>query len=127
MSLRRIRSFVLTLAVASFTLSTVVAPAHAGMIDTQTAVAAADRDSQMARIGAVLDRAEVRDRLESMGVDRAAADARIAALGDLELARLADDLEHAPAGADALALVGAVFVVLLILELTGVIDVFKKV
>ena len=36
------------------------------------------------------------------------------------------DMRNAPAGGDALALIGAVFVILLILELTGVIDIFKK-
>ena len=35
-------------------------------------------------------------------------------------------LRSAPAGGDILALIGAVFVVLLVLELTGVIDIFKK-
>jgi len=32
-----------------------------------------------------------------------------------------------PAGADALAVIGIVFLVLLILELVGVIDIFKKI
>ena len=45
---------------------------------------------------------------------------------DQELHQLAVDMRNAPAGGDALALIGAVFVVLLILELTGVIDIFKK-
>jgi hypothetical protein len=36
-------------------------------------------------------------------------------------------MQGAPAGGDVLALVGAVFVVLLILELVGVIDIFKTV
>jgi uncharacterized membrane protein (Fun14 family) len=39
---------------------------------------------------------------------------------------LADGLDEAPAGGDALAVIGIVFLVLLILELTGVIDIFKK-
>jgi hypothetical protein len=47
-------------------------------------------------------------------------------LSDQELHQLAVDMRNAPAGGDALALIGAVFVILLILELVGVIDVFKK-
>jgi len=36
-------------------------------------------------------------------------------------------MQNAPAGgADAVWIVGAVFIVLIILELTGVIDIFKK-
>jgi hypothetical protein len=75
----------------------------------------------------VLSQSAVQERLQAHGVDPIAAEARVAQLSDAELAKLADDLENAPAGGDALALVGAVFVVLLILELTGVIDIFKKV
>ena len=35
-------------------------------------------------------------------------------------------MDQVPAGGDFLVLVGAVFVVLIILELVGVIDIFKK-
>ncbi len=65
--------------------------------------------------------------MEQMGVDAAAVEQRVARLNDRELHQLALDMRNAPAGGDgALALIGAVFVVLLILELTGVIDIFKK-
>ena len=39
----------------------------------------------------------------------------------------ADRLDRAPAGGDALEVVGLVFLVLLILELVGVIDIFKTI
>jgi hypothetical protein len=62
-----------------------------------------------------------------MGVDPAEIEGRLAALTDAELATLADTIGQAPAGGDsALAIIGIVFVVLLILELTGTIDIFKK-
>ena len=64
--------------------------------------------------------------MEQMGVDASAVEQRVARLSDQELHQLAVDMRNAPAGGDALALIGAVFVVLLILELTGVIDIFKK-
>ena len=76
---------------------------------------------------AVLAREEVRSRLEQYGVDPLAADARIAALTDQELELLATELENMPAGGDLLAIVGITFIVLLILELTGVIDIFSKI
>ena len=54
-------------------------------------------------------------------------EARLARLTDFELSTLADRIDQAPAaGADILAVIGVVFVVLLILEAVGVIDVFKK-
>ena len=71
-------------------------------------------------------RDDVRAKLAELGVNAADLDGRLAALSPAELSMLADKLDEAPAGGDALAVIGIVFVVLLILELTGVIDIFKK-
>ena len=56
---------------------------------------------------------------------RARRAARVAAW--VAVARLADQLERAPAGGDGFAILGIVFLVLLVLEYTGTIDIFKKV
>ncbi|HEY3517214.1 MAG TPA: PA2779 family protein [Gammaproteobacteria bacterium] len=101
--------------------------ASAGVISTQEYVTSLDREATRARIDAVLAREEVRSQLEQYGVDPVAADARIAALTDQELEQLATDLENMPAGGSLLAVVGITFIVLLILELTGVIDIFSKI
>jgi uncharacterized membrane protein (Fun14 family) len=69
----------------------------------------------------------VRSKLEQYGVDPIETEARLAALTDQELERLSTDLENMPAGGDLLAVVGITFIVLLILELTGVIDIFSKI
>jgi len=61
-----------------------------------------------------------------MGVDAAQVDSRIAAMTDAELRSLAGEIENLPAGADALAVIGIVFLVLLILEAVGVLDIFKS-
>ncbi len=53
-------------------------------------------------------------------------ESRVAALTDSELRTLAGQMADLPAGADALAVIGIVFLVLLILEAVGVIDIFKK-
>jgi hypothetical protein len=100
--------------------------ANAGIIATDSLLPAV-RDRDLAAVRATLDRSDVRRQFEKMGVARAAVDARIANLTDQELHQLAQDIEQAPAGGDGfLALVGAVFVVLIILELLGVTNVFKK-
>ena len=65
--------------------------------------------------------------MQKMGVDADSVDARLATLSDSELSDLAEQMKTAPAGGDVLVLLGAVFVVLLVLELVGVIDIFKKV
>ena len=112
---------------ASLFVSSVQGAAYAGVISTQEYLTAVDREATRARIDAVLAREEVRSKLEQYGVDPAETDARLAALTDPELEQLATDLENMPAGGSVLAVVGVVFIVLLILELTGVIDIFSKI
>lgn len=112
------------LSVAMINMGLVSAAAGA-IVDTETLVAPS-RDADLAAIRAQLDRKEVREQMQAMGVDAASIDGRIANLDDRELHQLAADMQSAPAGGDILALIGAVFVVLLILQLVGVIDIFKK-
>ena len=112
---------------ASLFVSSVQSAAYAGVISTQEYLTAVDREATRARIDAVLAREEVRSKLEQYGVDPVETDARLAALTDPELEQLATDLENMPAGGSVLAVVGVVFIVLLILELTGVIDIFNKI
>ena len=84
------------------------------------------RDADLAVVRGQLQCDAVREQLQAMGVDAAAVDARIARLSDSELHRLAQDLQKAPAGGDTLAVIGVVFLVLIILEFVGVIDIFKR-
>lgn len=121
----RRNSLVAVLAAALLAVS--VESAQAGVITTQQYLSAVDREAARARIDAVLAREEVRKRLELYGVDPVAADERIAALTDQELELLATELENLPAGGSLLGVVGVVFIVLLILELVGVIDIFNKI
>jgi hypothetical protein len=62
-----------------------------------------------------------------MGVQPEQAQLRVASLSDSELARLQSGLDNLPAGGDSiLAVLGILFVVLLVLELTGIINIFHK-
>ncbi len=74
----------------------------------------------------MLARDDVRLKFVELGVDAAVIEGRLAALSDDEIQTLADRIGEAPAGGDALAVIGIVFIVLMILEFTGVIDIFKK-
>ncbi len=104
----------------------VQAPAAAGIVGTAEAIVAASGQDARAEVGAIIARDDVRAELAALGVDPAQVEARLAALTDAEVATLAERLGDAPAGGDLLAVVGIVFVVLMILEFTGVIDIFKK-
>jgi Skp family chaperone for outer membrane proteins len=104
----------------------VTGAAQAGIVSTGSIVNA-ERDATMASIRTQLQREDVQAQMQKMGVDATVVDARLATLSDSELRDLSDQMQKAPAGGDVLVLIGAVFVVLLILELVGVIDIFKRV
>lgn len=119
------RAAVAVLAVSILNLGAISA-AQAGIVSTG-AIVQSERDANLASIRGQLDRSEVRAQMEKMGVDAAAVDKRIASLSDRELAQMATQMQKAPAGGDAaLAVIGLVFLVLMILEFTGVIDIFKR-
>ncbi len=102
--------------------------ASAGVIGTQDYLSAEARAGHLADINAAISRADVQAQLVSLGVDPASAVTRAAALSDAELAQVAQEMNNLPAGGDSfLAIIGIVFLVLMILELTGVIDIFKRI
>ena len=100
--------------------------AQAELIGTLQAVEASTRAQDLATVSSALAHDQVRAQFVAFGVDPAQVETRVAALTDSELRTLAGKIAEAPAGADALAVIGIVFVVLLILEMVGVIDIFKK-
>lgn len=100
----------------------------AGIIGTQSMIEMGQADAGRARIESFIGQKNVRNQMISMGVDPAEVSERIAALTGDELRMLNENIDNLPAGGDGLlAVIGIVFVVLLILELTGVIDIFKKI
>jgi hypothetical protein len=100
--------------------------AQAELVTTLQAVEASTRTQDLAAVNATLVREEVRAQFEALGVEPAQIESRIASLTDAELRTLAGQMADLPAGADALAVIGILFLVLLILEAVGVIDIFKK-
>ncbi len=114
--------------VAASLLAPALSPvAHAAIIGTADAVAVEQRVAMLDAVRAGLAREDVRARMLALGVGPGEVDGRLDALTDAELATLAGRLDEVPAGGDALAVIGIVFLVLLLLEFTGTIDIFKKV
>ena len=106
--------------------------AHAGMVATE-AVAAhavqteaqADASVRRAAVLATLNRSDVSEALVAKGVDMDAARARVNALSDAEVITLADQIDHAPAGAsDVLGVIIFIFLVLLVTDILGFTKVF---
>ncbi|MFU8831864.1 MAG: PA2779 family protein [Wenzhouxiangella sp.] len=99
--------------------------AQAEFISTQEALAIEKADAY-ARIDAWLMREDVAAEMAERGVDPAMARQRAAALSPQELTDLADRLDELPAGAGVLEVLGIVLVVLIVLELVGVTNIFRR-
>ena len=74
--------------------------AGAAAIDTQTAIALEDRAAVTARIDERLAREDVRQAMQSLGVDPDQARERVAALTDAEVLQLDGKLAELPAAGD---------------------------
>lgn len=121
---KRIMVWIVSVSLLGASLPTV---SYAGMIGTETLVQTQQTDDPRARVEEFFSRASIRAQLMALGADPAEVSGRLAALTDEELRELGQNIDTLPAGGNILAVIGIVFVVLLILELTGTIDIFKKV
>jgi hypothetical protein len=101
--------------------------APAGMIGTAHLVDNEARAATLSRMEVLLARADVAQQLESHGVEKEQVIERLNGLSTAELLELEGQIDEQIAGGDVLAVIGIVFVVLLILDLTGVTDVFKSI
>lgn len=112
-----------------FGLNIQVPVAQAAMVSTDQVVAQQSEDQQRAKIIAFLDRAEVQQQMQNLGVAPEDAKARVANLSDDEVQMLAGKIDQMPAGAGAIgAIIGAavfIFLVLLITDILGLTDVFS--
>lgn len=101
--------------------------APAGMVGTDYLIDSESRDASLSRIEILLARDDVARQLQALGVEQAMIMERLDAMSPAELAALEGRIEQSVAGGDVLGLIGAVFVVLLILELVGVTNIFNRV
>jgi len=118
-----------TVAIVCLMLSGLTYPisASADFIATADYLAAEDRQVRVDRVQAALMQDRISAQLTDLGVEPGQASQRIAALSDAELVELDKRFQELPAGAGALEAVLIVFLVLLILDLTGVTNVFPTI
>jgi hypothetical protein len=103
------------------------AQVSAAMIETGDVLSIDARQDRITTVQAQLARDDVQRAMMELGVDPQEARHRVASLSDQELLLLEEELESLPAGGDGFfALLGVVFVVLLILELVGVTNIFTR-
>lgn len=110
--------------IATFAFVGFTQTVQAAMIGTEQVLAASKTDENHARIAAALERPEVIGQLERLGVSRADAQARVAALSDEEAATLAAQIDSLPAGGDIVGALLLIFFVLLVTDILGLTKVF---
>lgn len=102
---------------------------QAGIISTETIVTVQQNEEAREQVGAFLAREEVQQIMLSHGIAPDEVQLRVAGLSDMEIQRIAAQLDTLPAGAGAGvgAVIGAVvfiFVVLLLTDILGLTKVF---
>ncbi len=119
--------FFVSLFIAAFFVTCASLPAaRASVIDTSSYLQQQDNPLR-AELQGLLVREDVRSQLMEFGVSPDDARKRVASLTDQELIMLQKRIDELPAGSSALAIIGGVFLVLLILELVGITNIFNRV
>ena len=113
--------------VIAFVTATMPMPAYAAMIGTDRAMTTHRTADDRAAVSTFLARDDVAQELKKYGVDPVQVQSRVAALTDQEIAQLNAQIQDLPAGAGVIWIIGAVVVVLIILELLGVTNVFTRI
>jgi len=108
-----------------------VSTARAGLVTTEAALSAAAETGTSAartRLEAAIEREDVAADLAALGLDRAEARQRIAALSDAEVARIAHRLDELPAGGSGVVavviIIAVVAIGLAVTDYLGVTDVY---
>lgn len=101
-------------------------PARAGMIGTEQILVQDESTAALSTVQNFMAREQVSAQLAVWGVAPDAIADRVAGLSETELQQLASTIEGQPAGGSALAVVGIVFVVFIILELVGITNIFRS-
>jgi len=109
----------------SFTFFTTYSlPAWSGIVTTDQLIQEQFETLDKASLTAMLDRDDVRQQLVERGVDPEYAKARIASLSDAQIEELKGGIDTLPAGSSAVAILIAVLLVLVILDIVGVTNIF---
>lgn len=111
-------------ACAALLLLAAAMPAQATLVGTDEVLNDARVQTDRAELKQMLERDEVRQRLEAMGVDPADAHQRVDRMTEAELAQLQAHMDEAPAGGDALGVALAVFIVFVVTDVIGATDIF---
>lgn len=125
---RSYRKPIAALLVAAMTAASVpIVPVHAAMVGTDQVIEQTQGTARD-RVASFMKREDVREQLKLLGIAPKEAEARVAALSDQEIDKIAGRIDELPAGQGAIgAIIGVavlIFIVLLITDLVGLTSVF---
>ena len=126
MRISALLSMPLALVLTAFVATVAVTGDVEASVITTDQYTEANAPTPTARVNRFLARDDVRAQLERFGVDPDDASARVATMTPEELAAIDRRIGDLPAGGDVVAVIGIVFIVLLVLELVGVTNIFTK-
>lgn len=101
-----------------------VFPAQAAMVGTASVIHSESVRIDREQLAGMLEREEIRQQLQAMGVDPESARQRVAMMTDVEVASLNQRLQEVPAGSDVLGVLLIIFVVFVITDAIGATDIF---
>ena len=125
--MNKIKAIVASVAVSAMLTAVLPTPALAAVVSTEQMMSQGASTQDRAAVDTFLARADVRDQLQAWGVAPSVVEQRVASLSAQELQALSLKIQEQPAGGDVIAVIGIVFLVLLILELVGVTNVFTSI
>ena len=115
------------LVAAMTAVSVPVVPVHAAIVGTDQVIEQTQGTARD-RVASFMKRDDVREQLKLLGIAPSEAEARVAALSDEEIDKIAGRVDELPSGQGAVGtIVGAavlIFIVLLITDLIGLTSVF---
>jgi hypothetical protein len=112
------------LIVSVFSLGLPLQSAHAGIMGTDKVSATTQSQLGREKIRTFLEREDVLKGLKAQGIDAGSAKARVDALTDDEVQKVAGKIEKLPAGGEILGILFSVFIVLLVTDILGFTKVF---
>lgn len=111
----------------TFWTACVVSPAYADIVTTEQLAAEAELQMQRDALSEKLMREDVKQEMAKMGIDPQMVEERIASLTAAEIEQIQGQLDSLPAGSGVLGTILIVLLILILLEITGSIDIFSKI
>ncbi len=112
---------------AVFLAGSIHAPAMADVVDNKQLAVQHDLQMQRDDVRTLMAREDVRSALLAYGVTHSDVDERINNMTESELSQIQNHMDSLPAGEGVLGFVLAVLLIFLILDLTGVTNVFPRI